>query len=591
MTLPKILIIDDKYSTNADERDNFCRKCNLLDERAVSSTAQLNQKADPYMAVASFCSGQNAGRNNYEVIEEAVQAGFDNDDSCLWSLVLLDVTFSDVIFGEQRFGLEVKRRLKARFKDLPLVLLTGLKESELNNDGGPYLSKQEINEYYLKVKLLKHGCLSQGQTEELLQLKQCNIVAESPSMIKLLLEAFIYAQTDASILILGETGTGKEVVARYIHHVSPRRKRPFVARNIAELSTEMRQSELFGIDKNRATGVAAHSGFFEQAQKGTLFLDEIGDLPLDAQQTLLRSVDNKTIVNIGSREISVDIKLLSATSKDLARLWREGLFRIDFYYRIAGESIEIPPLRERREDICRLAEHILERSQKRNRLTGISFSEGALDALKEQRFTGNVRQLKNIVERIAISKGNDEIIRRQEVLQEIEKSELEWRDKPPSHPRAILNGEPSDPIASRPGPQLLQSSGIKDITALEELLLKFEVPRSPSELFGKLTSLQHAYGQLLQRLLESALQQTKITNGDKNILPTIRLLMGTEDFKDTFRAYDKLRALSKTFSFDPPPGSELALALERAASRQSEPKSTGDSSENERPKSSGTNST
>lgn len=580
MTLPHILIIDDVLSTARITRNSICKKCRLLDDEAVAA-----DRTEGYLAEASFCSGQIAGRNSYEVIEKAVSAGFSADGSCRWSLVFLDLDFG----GKESFGLEVQEELLDRFPNLPIVMLTGQSEAEvfalkqkMGSRDIPYLSKFNIDSYHIKIELLSHGSLNDQQIKDLLQLKRegHNVVAQSEAMTKVFREAFIFAHTDASILILGETGTGKEEVAKYIHDLSPRKAAPFVAVNCAAVPEALIESELFGHERGAFTGATGRKiGKFEAANRGTLFLDEIGDMSLDAQAKILRALQERKIERLGGgEEISINIRLLSATSKDLGRLMRKGRFREDVYTRIAAGVIEIPPLRERRADISPLAVQFLESFQKRNNRTGITFSEAAFAALEEQTFNGNVRELDNIVGRIAVHKGNNSIISRQDVLQEIEKDDRIRKSsrKQPSSSRHGLRELQPDSVAARLDVASPATPGIKDLTGLENLLQTMQVPASSTELQGKLASLQYAYGQLLKRLLETALQQAKVTGGDKNILPAIRSLLGREDLKDAFRAFDILLLLDKVFSFDCSPESELGIALRKAKNNRRPPKKTGD---------------
>ena len=210
-------------------------------------------------------------------------------------------------------------------------------------------------------------------------------------------------RNDLSVLVLGESGTGKELVAEAIHQLGHRREKPFVAINTAAIPAELIESELFGHEKGAFTGaVARHIGKFEQANGGTLFLDEIGDMPLEAQTRLLRALQSGAIRRVGGREeIKVDVRIIAATNKDLGPLITTGKFREDLYYRLNVVPIEMPPLRDRADDIEALAHHFLKLAVSEG-LPRHQFAPGSLDLLARQPWRGNVRELKNLVFRAAV---------------------------------------------------------------------------------------------------------------------------------------------------------------------------------------------
>ena len=212
------------------------------------------------------------------------------------------------------------------------------------------------------------------------------------------------APTSATVLLTGESGTGKEVMARCIHMNSPRSQRIFVAVNCAALSPTLIESELFGHEKGAFTGAAAqHLGRFERAHGGTLFLDEIGELDGNLQAKLLRVLQERTFERVGgTREITVDVRVIAATNRQLKRLTVDGKFREDLYYRLNRFPIEIPPLRERLADIEPLAEYFLKRAAKELGKTPPTFSKAAVRILVSYRWPGNVRELENVMERMAI---------------------------------------------------------------------------------------------------------------------------------------------------------------------------------------------
>ncbi|MCB1873656.1 MAG: sigma-54-dependent Fis family transcriptional regulator, partial [Gammaproteobacteria bacterium] len=217
------------------------------------------------------------------------------------------------------------------------------------------------------------------------------------------------ARSQAPVYISGESGTGKELAARLIHEQGPRADGEFTAVNCGAIPQELMESEFFGHAKGSFTGaVADKRGLFQQAEGGTLFLDEVADLPLQMQVKLLRAIQEKKVRPVGmQKEEPVDVRIISATHKNLAELVAQGEFRQDLFYRINVIELHIPALRERREDIALLAEHVLEQIARHNGLEEISVEKEALERLSQYDFPGNVRELENILERaLTLSDGN-----------------------------------------------------------------------------------------------------------------------------------------------------------------------------------------
>ena len=212
------------------------------------------------------------------------------------------------------------------------------------------------------------------------------------------------APSDATVLIRGESGTGKELIAKAIHYAGPRAARPLVRVNCAALPENLLESELFGHEKGSFTGaIATRKGRFELADTGTLFLDEIGDLPFHLQAKLLRVLQEREFERIGSSQpIKVNVRIISATHRDLEALMRAGQFRDDLYYRLNVVTILVPPLRERREDLPVLMDHFLKIFAAKNGKVLRGFSREARDALLRYDYPGNVRELENLIERAAV---------------------------------------------------------------------------------------------------------------------------------------------------------------------------------------------
>jgi transcriptional regulator with GAF, ATPase, and Fis domain len=230
------------------------------------------------------------------------------------------------------------------------------------------------------------------------------IVGESPALKRILKQVETVAPTDATALILGETGTGKELIARAIHNLSPRRDHTFVKLNCSAIPLGLLESELFGHEKGAFTGaISQRIGRLELAHGGTLFLDEIGDLPLELQPKLLRALQEKEIERLGGRRtIPVDVRLVAATNRDLARMMKEGEFRSDLYYRLRVFPIAIPSLRERHGDIPLLVNYFVTKHARRMNRRIDTIPADVMTALTRWRWPGNVRELENFIERAVI---------------------------------------------------------------------------------------------------------------------------------------------------------------------------------------------
>jgi formate hydrogenlyase transcriptional activator len=238
-----------------------------------------------------------------------------------------------------------------------------------------------------------------------------DIVGKSAALRKVLDQVAIVAPTDSTVLLLGETGTGKELIARAIHNHSPRRERTFVRLNCAAIPSGLVESELFGHEKGAFTGALMQKkGRFELSDRGTLFLDEIGDISLDLQPKLLRALQEREFERLGSaRTIRVDVRLIAATHRDLSAMIRNNQFREDLFYRLNVFPIEIPPLRERREDIPLLIHYFVSRLSRRMQKRIKSIPKQALEMLVNAPWPGNVRELENFIERCVILTQGDEL--------------------------------------------------------------------------------------------------------------------------------------------------------------------------------------
>lgn len=404
----RILCIDDLYGRYESDKEILLHQ--LSDEGPLDAWCDL-----------FFCSGQSERSdelfNDIDLVLDAV--GRSEEDAARWDLVLLDAQFISGRLsshgipqgrpGDDDFGDSLRNGLLSLHPGLPLVTLSSKSQSELLSQDLPYLSKKGLNARALKRTLLRYGGLDIDQRRALLGMPT-ETVTRSMLVLGIYEKAFAHARTGTPCLLLGESGVGKELLARYLHDQS-RRTGQFVAVNVAAIPKDLIESELFGIEKNTATGVSARQGFFEQAANGTLFLDEIGDLPLDAQVKLLRVLQENEVTRVGGRETKrFDVRLLTATSRNLEAMVLAGSFRKDLLYRINTLVLTLPPLRKRPEDMALLAENLLARTQTTAKKEGISFAREALEQISLEQFPGNIRELEALVRRIIATAGNHEVI-------------------------------------------------------------------------------------------------------------------------------------------------------------------------------------
>jgi DNA-binding NtrC family response regulator len=339
-------------------------------------------------------------------VGEAIRAGAQKQ----FHLVLTDLKLPD---GD---GLSVLRRWRETGSSTPFIVITGFGTvpsavEAMKLGASDYIGKPLSSPDELRVLVRKALAERQVENERDLLREEAarrfstgNIVADHSSMVRVFELVEKVAGTNTTVLITGESGTGKEILARLIHDNSPRAERVFVAVNCAALSPTLIESELFGHEKGAFTGAASqHSGRFERAHGGTLFLDEIGELDANLQTKLLRVLQERTFERVGgTRQITVDVRVVAATNRDLKALVKEGGFRQDLYYRISAFPIEVPPLRDRGSDILKLAQFFLARAARELGKAGPVLSPDAQARLSAYTWPGNVRELENMMERAAI---------------------------------------------------------------------------------------------------------------------------------------------------------------------------------------------
>lgn len=312
-------------------------------------------------------------------------------------------------------GLDVLRSARAADAEVPVIVMTAFgsidEAVQAMKDGAHDFLQKPVDSNHLL--LLVERALEQARlrTENILLREEWSrrygfprILGESETLKRTVGETQRVAQTEATVLLLGESGTGKELFARAVHHLSPRRDKPFVAINCAAIPETLIENELFGHERGAFTGASdRRQGKFELASGGTVFLDEIGELPLAVQGKLLRAIEEKIVDRIGGRApVAVDVRVVAATNKDLKAAVDNGQFRGDLFFRLAVFPIEVPPLRDRGDDIVLLARHFAAEIGKELRRREGQLSPESIDALKQHKWPGNVRELENAIERACI---------------------------------------------------------------------------------------------------------------------------------------------------------------------------------------------
>ena len=334
-------------------------------------------------------------------------------------LITIDFSLPDMT------GDKLYREIKETNPAVPVIIISSQEDVTVAVN----LLKMGVNDYLIKDEATKDLLwnsiirIRENQTlkKEVEHLKEelgqkfsfdKSIIGQSEKLKKVFAMMEKAIKTNINISITGETGTGKEVVAKAIHYNSDRKKRNFVAVNMAAIPKELIESELFGHEKGAFTGaIARKPGKFEEANGGTIFLDEIAEMDLSLQSKLLRVLQEREVVRVGGNEsVKLDVRLIVATHKDLAEEVRKGSFREDLYFRIMGMPVELPPLRERGNDILILAKHFAEAFAKENKMNNISFSKDAKDKLMRYKYPGNVRELKSMIELAVIMSDGKEIL-------------------------------------------------------------------------------------------------------------------------------------------------------------------------------------
>lgn len=319
-------------------------------------------------------------------------------------------------------GLDLLREIREHHGDTTVIIITAFGSVETAVEAmkaGAYDYVTKPIDYEALVLAVHRAMERQSLLEEVRNLRAAldqrygfeNIVGHSKALLRVLEMASRVAQHDSTVLIRGETGTGKELLARAIHHNSRRRSRSFVTINCGAIPKDLIESELFGFQRGAFTGaLLAKQGKVELADGGTLFLDEVGELPVETQAKMLRLLQNGEVEKIGATGVvTVNVRVVAATHRNLQAMVEDGTFREDLYYRLAVVPLELPPLRERREDIPELVQHLFVKLVSRHGIQGLRLGASVKTQLTHYRWPGNIRELENVIERMVVLSSGGEL--------------------------------------------------------------------------------------------------------------------------------------------------------------------------------------
>lgn len=515
-TLPKILIIDDQFGGSLLDRRDLCALYGLSD---ITGDDSSPKHIDPPIAEAVFCTGQaksaNAVENSAPVAMEAIERGWPSPAGWRWALILLDLRFKSGVLdasgepkgreGDDIFGLEILDGVHRSHPDIPVVIISSRERKVVIEGcrrrgakgfiqrvgfGQSEVSPKEL----LSRQLNDYGLMADTRIQH-------RIAGTSVSIMQILSAARRAATGTGNILLLGETGTGKELFARYIHDLSPKNNGPYVVFHGHGTAETLQEDELFGHAKGaHSTATSVRKGIFEEANGGTLFIDELGDIPEGLQNKLMRPIAEREVNRQGdSKKIPLDVQIILATNKNLDDHARNGKFKQDLLNRVSANPIWIPPLRERKEDIPLIADQWLKILCQENNARTREIKPDALDKLVNHDWPGNVRGLRNVLERAVKDHKDSELL----IADDIRLDEPS-RSAPQSSPMA--SSAPLAPtLASTPVPSYVEG----ELEGLLKAIEDFKFQQDYSKLQGKLPHIQKAVATLLCNYLLAAVDVTK----------------------------------------------------------------------------------
>ena len=351
-------------------------------------------------------------------------------------LILLD------IYMPQMNGLQLLEQITPEYPNIPVIIVTAVDDKEIALEAikfGAYefiIKPPDTDRLLLTIrraigyKLLERErdvLRAEGSVQKVDDNKFANIITDSDTMHRVFNLVEIFAPTNETILIVGETGTGKDLVAKKVHDLSPRKNKPYVAVNLASISPSLFESELFGTVKGSFTGSTNDKqGYFESANGGTIFLDEIGELPKELQGKLLRAIQYNEIFKIGSSSpIKLDIRIIAATNRDLADAVNKGSFRADLYYRLNRGHISLPPLRKRGNDVLQISNHLIKVANTTYNKNILGLTREAIAQLRNYPFPGNVRELENIIFNSVVQSDDNQRLNAVEIPKTVDGKETE----------------------------------------------------------------------------------------------------------------------------------------------------------------------
>lgn len=547
-SLPKILIIDDQFGSSLRDRRNLCVLFGLKDITGDDDNPELVKVP---VAEAMFCSGQVRGNgkieNSVKLAHDAVTQGWGVDGGWRWSLILIDLRFTSGALkengepegrdGDDTFGLSILDDLHRGFPDIPVIVMSIRERAEVIEEcrkkgacdfiqRAGYGAEDKPAIEILVQKISEHGLIEDNR---ILEKEKLRITGRSVSIMKALRYARRASTGAGNILLLGESGTGKELLARYIHDVSLKPEEPYKIFHPFGTAESLQEDELFGHVRGAFTGSTSdRPGLFEAANGGTLFIDEIGDIPDSLQLKLLRPLENRITVRQGSDiETSLGLQVVLATNKNLEEYANTRKFRYDLLNRITAYKIILPPLRERKEDIPLIANHLVECLCKDNNARWPrKILPETMELLIGYDWPDNVRGLRNVLERAVKNSKDSELV---------VPSDISFESQP--NRKVIIEQKFS------PTPEV--SSGVT-LDNLMNVITQFQFPNDYSTLQGKLPALQQAFAKFFANYLASAIEVSKkrrpgATDGELNLTGAASCMMG-EQLK-TPKAADLIKKL------------------------------------------------